>query len=204
MSNKTTKDAVEQVIAGMQGVYGDKWLVEGASFIYGFFHEAANKYVYHNVKPDCAYCTKQQFEDYVKEQKMEKQKYKYVPATGMDIWDLGKEISLGATYFDECNNSIYIDSYGCLKTVRWDQGGLAIKLEQLQITTRQPLPWYEVEGALPCIGRTGTHRLVEAFSVKGNFMIDCLGSELCGINDFTRLTENELNAYANKAGKYEY
>ena len=88
---------------------------------------------------------KQQFEDYVREAKMEKQ-YKSVPVTDMDIWDLGKAVASGGEYYDIEGSKLYISRSHDLCSARWTQSAIAPMLENGEITTRQPLPWYEVEG----------------------------------------------------------
>jgi hypothetical protein len=89
-----------------------------------------------------------------KEQKMEKQKYKSAPVTNMDIWDLGKAVDNNGKFYDMENNKIFIENV-LLKTV--SVGHLAISNQLLNgfITTRHPIPWYEVEGVFPCLVRDG-------------------------------------------------
>ena len=95
-------------------------------------------------------CTKQQFEDYVRKQKMDKQ-YKYVPVTGMTIWQLGQAVFEDGEFYDIEGSRLYISRSYELCSERWTQSAIAPMLNNGEITTRQPIPWYEQEGVFPCL-----------------------------------------------------
>lgn len=149
MTNKAVKDAVEH--------FGGFWPYAGHDLIIvsdeknpvhgaGIYEPYSSDLPVKNLSNTwCVACTKQQFEDYVKEQKMEKQKYKSIPVTDMDIWDLGKAVADGGEFYDDDGSKVSIED-DCLGTYQSDQRTLAHQLIVGEITTRQPLQWYEVEG----------------------------------------------------------
>lgn len=140
---KTTKDAVEHY----KGVWpqGCQYvaLMEGAFRAIPFSCEMILPLATEVV-------LKKQFEQYVKETKMEEPKYKSVPVTGMDIWELGKAVAGGGEFFT-MTGALIISENSQLKAGRLGQLGISNQLAEGQITTRQPIPWYEVKGVFPCL-----------------------------------------------------
>ena len=148
MTNKTVKDAD---IAK---------LLHGAANELKSYIDDANTILKHTISstsmspPDYRdYQTCQELADLAKqfepkEQKMEKQKYKSVPVEGMSIWDLGKAISEGGEFYCVNGHAIYASNeYGTISSHQTCQVDLNKQLKNGHITTRQPLPWYELEGA---------------------------------------------------------
>lgn len=141
MVDKTVKDAVEDFGGvwpnGCQHIAVIKGEFRAVPFSCKMLLPLASKVIF-----------KQQFEDYVKEQKMEKQKYKSVPVTDMTIWQLGQAISEGGEFYYNFNGDlkISITPRGFIEAGEFGQRDILVGLGENRITTRQPLPWYEVEG----------------------------------------------------------
>lgn len=138
-------------------------------------------------------CNKQQFEDYVREAKMEKQ-YKTVSVTDMDIWDLGKAVAGGGEYYCEGYQVTFSEVDGTLQTKGLNQYGVYLGVIGNQITTRQPLPWYEVEGLhFPCIGKVGALGVVRVFlDIDGDQIQDDSG-EWRPVHPVQLLTVEEID-----------
>lgn len=118
-------------------------------------------------------CNKQQFEDYViKEQQMQEAKFKYVNAGIETVGELVDRLLDDEELYNREKKPI---SYETIYKYELR------KLREIvldRITTRQPLPWYEVEGVFPC--------LVELKNSAGNSVNDkCLfwGVALYGDSD---------------------
>ena len=99
-------------------------------------------------------CTKQQFEDYVRGQKMEKQKYKYVDAGIKTVGELFQVLILDEIQVFHNENQVTINGFADVYCS--DFGTDRLKINRIDamlpaLTTRQPLPWYEVDGVFPCL-----------------------------------------------------
>lgn len=110
-------------------------------------------------------CTKQQFEDYVRGEKMDKQKYKYVNAGIKTVGELVDSFENGKLFNPEGKEILATFQHEGLR-LDW------IKFENLDcapslLTTRQPLPWYEVEGVFPCLVRfdSGSTYICDGYSI---------------------------------------
>lgn len=178
MTNKAVKDAVEYYKGVWPHVGFDMLIisklnnpVHGAGAYQPYESDLTAKHLSNTWD---IVCTKQQFEDYVKEIKMKEVKFKSVPVTDMDIWDLGKAIANGGEFYCEGYQVTFSEVDGTLQTKGLNQYGVYLGVIGGQITTRQPLPWYEQEGVFPC--------LVELKNSAGNSVNDkCLfwGVVLC-------------------------
>lgn len=103
-------------------------------------------------------------ENQFKETKMDKQKYKSVPVTDVTIWQLGQAVSEGGEFYDDEGCILFIHTCNCtIQSSESEQAHIAMQLKRGEITTRQPLPWYEVEGVFPC--------LVKCFGYKFPIMV---------------------------------
>ncbi len=124
-----------------------KTVKDAVEYYKGVWPEGYERIIVNKEDGNPVFIYKQQFEDYVKEAKMEKQKYKSVPVTNMTIWQLGQAVSEGGEFY--CANGHVIcasNEYGTISSYQTCQADLNRQLKMRQITTRQPLPWYEVEG----------------------------------------------------------
>lgn len=93
---------------------------------------------------------KQQFEDYVKEQQMQEVKYKYVDAGINTVGELYDRIDTddNGCFIGEERLCIIVDSCSISFESKLEPLSL-VEIKQLiegEITTRQTLPWYEVDG----------------------------------------------------------
>ncbi len=88
----------------------------------------------------------------IKEQKMEKQKYKYVDAGIKTVGELVDRLLNDEELYNKEGKPINYETLYKYELRKLRE----IVLDR--ITTRQPLPWYEVEGVFPC--------LVECFGYK--------------------------------------
>ena len=92
---------------------------------------------------------KQEFEDYVRENKMEKQ-YKYVDAGIKTVGEfIDRLMSSEKLYCDK--ELMVFDSSLKLNELLEKTVFEVMNLSLESITTRQALPWYEVEGVFPCL-----------------------------------------------------
>ena len=88
----------------------------------------------------------------LKEQKMEKQKYKYVDAGIKTVGELVDRLMRLESIF---NGDVELELGQYLGVVNsgYSSNYSLKELEEIlpDLTTRQPLPWYEVEGVFPCL-----------------------------------------------------
>jgi len=217
MTNKTIKDAVEH--------FGGVWPVGGIlrdgepSFIAECIKDGDSLEGYCKVGDITSVwigfsdtyfnpiCTKQQFEDYVKEINMKEVKFKSVPVTDMDIWDLGKAVADGGEFYDDEGCILFIHTCNCtIQSSESEQAHIAMQLKRGEITTRQPLPWYEVEGVFPCLvvvnlpiinnSKPTTTRVVESVTGEfGNFKINTCGGNVYPVEWCKPLTPAQAAKY---------
>jgi len=98
-------------------------------------------------------CTKQQFEDYVRENKMDKQ-YKYVNAGIKTVGELYDRIDTDDNGCFVGEEQLCIITDGCSISFESKLEPLSLgEIKQLlsNVTTRQPFPWYEQDGVFPCL-----------------------------------------------------
>lgn len=163
--------AIKQAVEYYKGVWPDF-----ATRIYVFENGKITELKEHDV-----YCGsdqfhtvhKQQFEDYVREAKMEKQ-YKYVDAGIKTVGELvDRLIRLDVIFNGE--NQLYLEDFcgvvnkGLLNSYSIDD------LQQIlpELTIHQPIPWYEVEGVFdtPKWVKTGNGATYLVVSFDGNELV---------------------------------
>ena len=188
MTNKTVKCAVEYY----KGKY-PKPDCDGRDCI--GYHELYDWTMCFN---DSIYlvCTKQQFEDYVRESKMEKQ-YKSVPVTDMTIWQFGQAVSEGGEFYDSNSSLIKINDEENLESSCLCQWQIKRQLANALITTRQPLPWYEQEGVFDeaklCAVDDGLPVFIHEYDDRG-WLKDGLGNNY-KVEDVKPLSPEEAAKY---------
>jgi len=169
MSDKTVKDAVEH----FGGVWPDCDFItvyKGNFHKHNYFYEQPlGAFVGVHYDKGTEIIDKQQFEDCVKEQKMDKQKYKYVNAGIKSVGELYDRIDTDDNGCFVGDEQLCIIVDGCSISFESTLEPLSLgEIKQIlrQVTTRQPLPWYEVEGVFPCLVRNGvgTVRLLDSAS----------------------------------------
>ena len=139
---KTTKDAVEHY-KGVWDIGEHKALAFSQTHGWTSCWEGSSYLV----------CTKQQFEDYVRDNKMDKQ-YKYVNAGIKTVGQLVDGLDNEVDYFLH-GEPLHILTINCaiLHGEKTEPFSLAeIKGFLQDIKTRQPMPWWKIDGALPAAG----------------------------------------------------
>lgn len=140
---------------------------------------------------------KQQFEDYVRENKMEKQKYKYVNAGIKTVGEFIDRVMSGEKIYkrglrDE--QFVIEDGKVMLYAAVWDIDAIRHYIDCKDgFDTRQALPWYEVEGVFPClVRRKGTVHVASMFEHGG---ICTTGGSSYSPEDCKPLTPSEAAKY---------
>lgn len=136
-------------------------------------------------------------ENQIKEQKMEKQKYKYVDANIETLLELIEQVVKGEHF--------YTKESGILKYENMDSFTIGDLRQILKegVKVRQPLPWYEVEGVFDspkmCIGKSsGKIYIIEGYD--GTQLVDNYENKL-GRKSVTPLTPEEAAKYGVECDK---